>query len=161
MIPQGSIKARAVSMMFITSPNKGTPGVTVTFNITEEGPYKGQLREWTGWLTENTEAKTSESLDICGYDGSDPNTIKRNEVVLVIEHETYTPVDPVTGQPRARNADGSPKVQTKDRIRWVNDPNRGGASFPAMESTKQIQAQERLRGLMLARQAERAKRAVQ
>src|SRR5271170_7965138 len=117
LIKEGSYKARGVSIVWGKSENKGTPQVTVAFAI-QEGPDKGQILEWRGYMTDGTSERTAESLAICGYepDAPDPDsTIGTNEVVLVVENETYT---------SATNG----KTYTNPRVKWINDPNRAARS---------------------------------
>ena len=61
-IVDGSYMARGINMEGVKSDNTGNKGVTVTFSIVDEGPYKGALIDWTGWLGENTRERTAESI---------------------------------------------------------------------------------------------------
>ena len=132
----GSYKARAVSADMITSSKKNTPGVTVTLRVEDEGPFKGELTDWTGWLTDGTKARTAESLALMGFDGTDLTTVTRNEVVIVVEDEEWTTEK---GEKR-----------TTPRVRWINDPSRGGAKFAAMDPAQKQSMLSELRGLVLA-----------
>lgn len=135
MIQSGTFKARGVSATVIKSQNKGTPGVSVTLRL-EEGPDKGSMIDWTGWLTEGTKARTAESLALLGFDGQDLATITRKEVVAVIEHEEYT------------TETGEPRVSAK--VRWLNDPARGASRFEEVSPAEKQQLLSELRGLVLA-----------
>ncbi len=146
LIAEGSYQARGVSMQAVKSQHKGTQGVTVTFVILDEGPAKNRMVEWTGWLSENTEARTAESLAICGYDGTNPETVKTNLVQLVIEHEPYT--NPTTG-----------KTYTNHKVRWVNDINRGRTQHAPMEGAERMSAMDRLKGLVLSEKQKLAQEA--
>lgn len=135
MIGAGTFKARGVSAALGKSNQKGTPCVTITFRL-EEGPDKGQMIDWVGWLTEATKARTAESMAICGFDGADLKTCCAKDVVLVLEHEEYT------------NTAGEKKVAA--RVRWVNDPSRGGARMQGVTPVEQQVMLADLRGLVLA-----------
>ena len=110
MIAPGTVKARASTMRFTNSSEKGTPGVEVVFNILE-GPDKGTNVVWRGWMTEKTRVRTAESLEACGFDGENDATVTKNEVYIVIEHEEY-------------------EGKTRPRVAWVNDMSRGPGSTP-------------------------------
>jgi len=94
------------------SGNKGTPQVGVCFEFTA-GPNSGDRITWIGYLTENTEERTLQSLRIIGFKGDDLDKFNDQrpdqEVHLVIEHEE----NPKDG-----------KVYAK--VAWVNDPKRSG-----------------------------------
>jgi hypothetical protein len=143
MIAEGTYEARGISMSDCASGDKGTPGYTVTLRIEDDGPNKNALIEWVGWMTEKTEARTAESLMLLGYDGEDYKTVTRNKVMIVIEHETnmYT------------TASGEQKQGTRARVRWINDPARGGASMQPLEAGKALEIKARLKGLILQQRA--------
>jgi hypothetical protein len=135
MIGEGTWRARAVTMAFINSSKKGTPGIEVAFCITE-GPHKGANIGWTGWMTPATQERTAESLQTCGFDGEDVATVTKNEVFLVVEHETYA------------KDDGT--VVTRAKVAWVNSLERGVGSQP-MDSAKAAEVKANLRGLIMAK----------
>lgn len=146
LISEGSYMARGTSLTLVNSTNKKTPGATVVFAIADEGPFEGKLIEWTGWLTDKTADRTAESLEFCGYDGTDPKTISKNLVQIVIEHETYAKKDEATGEE---------KVYVNAKVRWVNDPDRARTLFTPMEEAQKIEAMASLRGLVLAKKQAR------
>ena len=135
MIGEGSFKARGVSASFGKSNTKGTPCVTVTLRL-EDGPDKGQLIDWVGWLTDSTKARTAESLALLGFDGSDLKTCGANEIVVVIEHEEYTTE--------------AGEVKQTARVRWINDPARGGSRMQAVTPVEQAAMLADIRGLVLS-----------
>jgi hypothetical protein len=149
MIPEGNYLARGVSMSEGKSKDKGTLGITVVFNITQDGPQKGQMIEWTGWLTDKSKARTAESLVLCGFDGTDHKTIGARDVLLVVEHEDVPP-DP-----------NNPNAPTRKRARvsWVNDPARGGMGMVPLDGAEQAQVMSELRGLIFAKREEMNKKA--
>jgi hypothetical protein len=134
------------------SKDKGTPGITVVFSITQEGPQKGQMLEWNGWMTEKSEGRTAESIALCGWDGTDPKTVGAREVLLVVEHE---PIPPDPNKPVDPNA--PPRKRAK--VAWVNDPARGGMGMVPLEGAEREQVMSRLRGLVFAKREEMAKKA--
>ncbi len=149
MIPEGMYLARGMSMSDGKSKDKGTLGITVVFLVTQDGPQKGQMLEWTGWLTEKSKDRTAQSLVLCGFDGTDPETIKKNEVLLVVEHEALPP-DP--------NNPSAPE-RKRARVSWVNDPARGGAGMVPLDGTERAQVMSDLRGLIFAKREEMNKKA--
>lgn len=151
MIAEGIYKARGTSLSVGKSGQKGTLGATVVFNITQDGPQKGQLIEWTGWLTDAAKGRTGESLVLCGYDGTDPATIGKNEVLLVVAHEDYTP-DATATNP-------NPVAQKRAKVQWVNDPNRGGTGMVPLDGAELAQVMQDLRGLVFAKREEMNKKA--
>lgn len=140
LIAEGSVMARGTSLQE-RAAGTGNKGAVVEFRL-EDGPFKGRTIEWTGWLGENTRERTAESLAICGYDGSDPKTISKNLVQLVIEHETNV-------------SEKNGKTYVNARVKWVNDPNRSRAQFEPSDGS----ALASLRGLVLQKHEERAKAA--
>jgi len=140
-IPPGFYHARAVSLVFTKSTGKGTPAATVAFALTDDGPHKGTIIEWNGWLTDNNKERVAESLAYCGYDSEDEQTVTRNIVQLVIDDEEYT--NPETNRTTVRS-----------RVQWVNDPARGGGSGKPMDEFQRAEAKNALRGLVLAKKQE-------
>lgn len=137
MLATGSYDAKGVSLSFGKSPEKGTPCVIVKLQLLE-GPDKGATTEWVGWLTENTEARTGESLRLMGYDGVNDASVGANVFSAVIEHEPYT------------KADGTPAE--RDRVAWVNARGAAGR-FQQMSSAEVSGAKERLKAAMTALKA--------
>lgn len=135
MIAEGTYIARAISMIFSKSSQKGTPFVAVAFRIESDGPEKNAIQEWQGWLSDKAEARTAESIRICGYDGENESSISRNQVSITVEHEEY-PENSGNKRPR---------------IRWINDPTRAAAQ--AVDGATAMQMKERLKGLIMAQNA--------
>ena len=152
MIPEGNYLARGISMSDGKSKDKGTLGITVVFNVTQDGPQKGQMLEWTGWLTDKAKARTAESLVLCGFDGTDPKTIGTREVLLVVEHEDVPP------DPNNPPAPGTPP-RKRARVSWVNDPARGGMGMTPLDGAESAQVMADLRGLVFAKREEMNKKA--
>lgn len=140
----GNHKAHAISVTMIESTEKKTPGVTAVLSIDEEGPMKGSTIEWTGWLTEATKVRTAESLSLLGCVDEDLLRISQADgpvaiktplpVIIVCEEEEY---------------EKNGEKRTAIRVRWINDPNRGGAGFAQMGTEKKQAFGEELRGLLL------------
>lgn len=140
----GNHKAHAISVTMIESSEKHTPGVTAVLSIDEDGPMKGSTIEWTGWLTEATKVRTAESLSLLGCGDEDllrisqadgPVPIKSPQpVIIVCEEEEY---------------EKNGEKRTAIRVRWINDPNRGGAGFAQMGAEKKAAFGDELRGLLL------------
>lgn len=146
MIAEGFYKARAiVPLQFGESSQKGTPEVWTTFTLVDDGPYKNAMIDWHGYLTEKTEARTTESLGYCGYDGNDPASVMTNDVQLEIEHEVNTYKD---------NA-GVERQGKRARIKWINSSDRVRVTSKPMEPAKAMAAQERIKALMLQQKAAR------
>jgi hypothetical protein len=142
----GNYKSHALSICMVESSKQKTPGVTVALSIDEEGPYKGETIEWTGWLTAATKARTAESLSLVGCSDEDLMRVQTGEgavpvsdpqvVIAVCEDEEWT-------------TDKGEKRSTV-RVRWINDPSRGGAAFAEMKPETKNKFGEELRGLLLA-----------
>lgn len=142
MIKTGSFAAKAAGPLeFVKSPEKGTPGVKVTVEL-KAGENLGERIEWIGWLTDATTVRTSESLALMGYDGSDPESVMRKEFIAVIEHESYT------------NKAGESKQ--RPRVAWINDPSGGGRMDP-MTTPEIAGAKERIKAALAAAKAKAAK----
>lgn len=84
------VPARAFQWGFGKSPDKRTPYVQVSFELTA-GDQKGRRLLWRGYLTEDAAARTIESLRLMGWRGSRLDDglpgLHTNEVELVVEHE--------------------------------------------------------------------------
>jgi len=104
-----------------------------------EGPNKGQSIEWIGWLSEKTVARTGESLEIMGYDGSDPETVTKNTFQGVTELEDYT------------NTAGETKQ--RPRLQWIN----GASRMVAMNAAEVAGAKDRLKSALMALKAKAGK----
>jgi hypothetical protein len=137
----GAHPARATELEFVEI--NGLDVVQVKFTFTD-GPNKGLNIMWKGWIGGKTPetaklnaARTHESLTICGFDGDDDDTIKRNVVNLVIVEKPYTRKDGTQGM--------GPEVQ------FINDINRisGGKPLPPMDAGKRAAAKSRLKAAAL------------
>lgn len=138
MISEGSFKARGIAASMGKSSQKGTLCVSVTLRL-EDGPHKGEMIDWVGWMSDATRARTAESLELLGFDGDDLATTNRNEVIAVIEHEEFT----------KQNGEAMKTA----RVKWLNDPKRGGAKFAALSPGETQALMGSLRGYVLAAKA--------
>lgn len=139
MLEAGTYKARATAGWLGESAQKGTPYVGVMFSVID-GPHNGEQISWNGWLTEGAMKHTVKSLRVCGWQGDDLSaldTIKRNEVFLVVEIE----------------ADGY--GQPRPRVRWINSTQGGPAMEAALKGSAAKAMAEKHRAAVIAlRQAE-------
>lgn len=134
MIAEGTFLARATGpVQWVKSPEKKTEGLQVTFML-DDGPDKGQRVEWTPWITDNTTLRIAESLQYMGYDGETDASVTRNQVMVVVRHET----NPNDGK-------------TYARVAFVNDPNR--ARFDPLEGAALTAAKSRLKAALAAKPA--------
>ncbi len=141
----GTYKAKAVEVTLGSSRSKGTPFVGVIFSVTD-GPFTGERLKWDGWLTERTAKRTLESLQHCGWTGSDIsvfaggnlNGIDKKEVELVVEMEDY------------QGTDESKRGRQYPKVQWVNRSG-GSTKFggPAMNVAQAAEFGQRFRGLAL------------
>ena len=138
MISEGSFKARGIAASMGKSSQKGTLCVSVTLRL-EDGPHKGEMIDWVGWMSDATKARTAESLELMGFDGDDLGTTNRNEVIAVIEHEEFT----------KQNGE----VLKTPRVKWINDTKRGGAKFAPLSPGETQALMGSLRGYVLAAKA--------
>jgi hypothetical protein len=148
LISEGSYMAKALpprETIFIKA-GTGSAGVHLMFQLIDDGPFKGREIEWSGWLTDKTKERTAESLTICGFDGDDEQTVTRNVVQLVIEHESNV-------------SEKSGKTYVNARVKWINDPSRSRTQFTPMDEASRLQAKATLRGLVLASKEARSKSA--
>lgn len=100
------------------------------------GDYTGRHLTWDGYFSESAFARTVESLEHMGWEGSDFSDIQgldKNEVVLVVSQETY---------------DG----KTRNRIDWVNRQADLRLFNPLDEAAKKNFASEMQGKLLLLRQ---------
>lgn len=106
----GTYKAKAIGGG-LGETSKGAEQVAVEFSLLDEG-FNGWRITWFGFFTEKTTESTIRALRTCGWQGTDLTDltgIDTNEVLLVIENETY---------------DG----KTSPKVRWVN-PLGGGLAL--------------------------------
>src|SRR5271155_2387086 len=130
-----TVEARATQpLAWVSSPEKGTPGVEIVFRLLT-GEDKDATIRWVGWLSDNTVARTQESLAHCGYDGDRDESIMGNSVSIVIEAEDFDKKDGTKG--------------SRPRVRWVNSM-AGGGGFEAMSAATIAGAKERLKAAALA-----------
>ena len=143
MIPEGMYDAIAISPLSSGDSSKAkTPCVQTTFRIENEGAQKGAMIDWQGWLTEKTGERVAESLVLCGFDGTDPMSVMKNRVKIIIEHEPIPDTNP-------------PRMQAS--IKWINDPNRSAGVVPH-DAARQAEVFANLRGLVFAKREEMAKK---
>jgi hypothetical protein len=138
-VSDGSYMARGISMEPIKAEGTGTKGIAVEFVILDEGPFKDCLVPWVGWLSDGTKVRTAESLALCGFDGTDPKTIGKDIVMIVVEEETYIKDK---GLP-------TEKTYKNTKVKWVNDPSRGRTQFTPLDPAEKQEAMAGLRGLVL------------
>jgi hypothetical protein len=136
----GTYKARAVNSVLGVA-GTGTEQIVVTFEITQEGPRKGEQHAWYGFFTDNTTSRTLDSLENAGWDGDSlekPQGLGRVECDIVLGEEEYN-------------------GETKIRVQWVNKP--GGSGVKNVMSPDEAKSfNERMRGEIAARKAERSQR---
>ena len=113
-ITAGSYKAKVDGEVVLgASKNKGTPFIEFYLKILE-GPNQGGLVRWTGYFTDNTQERTIQALQICGWEGDDLSDftdgglhgLGKNEVSVVVELEEY------------ENDQGETRVSP--RVAWIN-----------------------------------------
>lgn len=121
MITAGTYKARVQGECVLgTSKSKGTPFIEFYLTILE-GEHKGSRARWTGYFTENTNERTIQSLQICGWAGDDVSDftdgmlhgLDSNEVEIVVELEEYEVVDKESGQKTG-------ETKTSAKVAWIN-----------------------------------------
>lgn len=110
MISEGRHPARATDLQF-GKTETGKDQIAITFEIVE-GPERGELITYFGYLTEDAAKHAFKALAVCGA----PKGKKLEElavddlpslVSLVVENETY-------------------KGKTSAKVQWVNRPGQGG-----------------------------------
>lgn len=105
--------------------------VAVEFEILE-GEDAGEFITWYGYFTDDTEARTIDSLRNCGWQGDDLTELKgmgSRKVQLVIEDETY-------------------EGKVHSRVRWVNRFGGNGVQLAkTMDAQRRRELAARLRGL--------------
>lgn len=141
-----------------TSKKLGTPEFFVLFEIIEDGTYKGKRVPWDGWLTDGTEARTLESLILCGLENDDlanPIGLDKNMVLIVVDEEEYMAdvekVNEATGETEI-----VPEKRRSNRVQWVNDPARSASVHKPMETTDATAFAQRMQGAVMAARARRA-----
>ncbi len=142
-IGAGTYKARVQGECVLgTSKTKGTPFIEFYLTILE-GDNKGGRARWTGYFTENTNERSIQSLQICGWQGDDLSEfsdgalhgLDANEVEMVVELEEYT------------NAEGETK--TSPRVAWINRAGGFLNKAAAMDPGAAAAFAAKMRGLVL------------
>lgn len=97
--------------------DKQTPGIRLWLAITDDGPDKGKVIDWTGWLTDGAFENTNKALtEAFGFDGdygafsANGNLFQHKECSITTEFEEY-------------------KGKSRLKVRWLN-PVGGGAPAP-------------------------------
>lgn len=89
-LENGKYRAKAVPGQWgVGVAGTGTPQVGVMFELLDR---QGETISWYGFLTDKSIEITVRGLRACGWEGvelSDLSGLDKNEVVLVIENETY------------------------------------------------------------------------
>jgi hypothetical protein len=129
MIPQGEYEAQACKPLMMTKAKNGNDRVIVVMKITQ-GEQEGALIDFRGMLTGGATPITLEALKLMGYDGSDDESVQRNKVRIVIEHESF-------------------EGKTYPQIRYVNDPNRM-AQYTELSAAEATAARARLKDAFMA-----------
>lgn len=104
----GKHRAKVIDHQFGYAGRDNKPQVALMFELTEDGPLKGRTISWFGFFTPDTKDRTFDSLRYCGWDNDDLeqlDSVRKNEVEIVIENSTYEGV-------------------TKPKVRWVNRVGR-------------------------------------
>lgn len=130
-IPNGQYRAKAREGR-LGHTSAGREQVAVLFELLDEA-FKNVTITWHGYFTVDTIDRTLDSLSYCGWDSDniyDLTGIGKNEVVLVIENETY-------------------QGKTHPKVQWVN--RAGGIALKAPMSNEQAKAFDaKLRGNIAA-----------
>ncbi len=143
-IGAGTYRAKVVGECVLgESKNKGTPFIEFNLQI-QKGDNAGGMVKWTGYFTENTNERTIQSLQTCGWQGDNPGEfadgglhgLDSNDVDIVVEIETYEHRE--TGEQRSR-----------PRVAWINRPGGYLNTDAAMAADKAALFGERMRGLVL------------
>lgn len=144
MIAAGTYKARVTGQCVLgNSKNKGTPFIEFYLKVLA-GEHEGALVRWTGYFTENTNERTIQSMQLCGWQGEELGEfadgelhgLDSNEVDIVVEIETY------------QNDQGEDKQAP--RVAWINRPGGYLNLEAAMNDDAAKVFSERMRGMVLA-----------
>lgn len=136
MIPEGTYRAKGCKPLLLTETKGHDDRFVVTLRITQ-GPQEGQQIDWRGMLKGGAAPITTAALALFGYDGEADDSVTRNEVEIVVEHEEF---------------DG----KTRPQVKYVNDPNRAG-NYPELTPAEKTAAKARLKSAMLALSASKPK----
>lgn len=127
MIAPGTYIARAVSAE-LGETKAGNPQIAVEFDTGTDGRIT-----WFGYFTEKAQERTLQALRYCGWCGidlTDLSGIDRNDVELVVEHESY-------------------EGKTRAKVQWVN--KLGGIGLKSkMSPDKAAAFAARMKGAILA-----------
>jgi hypothetical protein len=130
MLDEGTYRARALDAA-LGETSKGTEQVGVQFELLD---HPGTSITWWGYFSDKTMASTIKALRTCGWEGADLEDlsgIEKNEVQLVIQHET------------------DDKGVTRAKVRWVNGTG-GVAMANAMAPDKAKSFAQRMKGQIVA-----------
>lgn len=120
-ITAGTYKARVSGECVLgESKQKSTPFIEFYLTIID-GDSKGQRARWTGYFTENTNERTVQALQICGWQGDDLSEfsdgalhgLDSNDVEIVVELEEYEVIDKESGRPTG-------ETRTSAKVAWIN-----------------------------------------
>ncbi len=151
-ITAGTYKAKASGECVLgVSKKKETPFIQLYFEILS-GDNKGGLVRWEGYFSENTNERTIQSLQICGWQGDDLSEFEdgklhgldANEVSIVVELEEYDVMKDGVATGEKRHA---------PRVQWIN---RAGGYLNAaakMDPAAAATFGERMRGLVVQTKA--------
>ncbi len=143
MIQAGTYKAKVQGECVLGASNqKGTPFIEFYLTIID-GDSKGQRAKWTGYFTENTNERSIQSLQICGWSGEDLSEfadgalhgLDSNDVEIVVELEDY------------ENEAGETK--TAARVAWINRAGGFLNKTAKMDPGAAASFGDRMRGLVL------------
>lgn len=128
IVTPGNYRAKAAGPVdFQKSTQQETPAAVCLIRILA-GPHEGATFEWKGWLTEKAKARTIEQLVLMGFDGEDPNSVTKNEVIAVLDNEAY----------EYKNEAGETKSGTRGRCQWINDPDRSVGFQPLSDAERAV-----------------------
>lgn len=134
LIPDNThVPARAKKWDY-DSTSTGKTRLRVLFEL--GGDYAGRHLTWDGYFSEGAFARTVESLEHMGWEGTDLSDVQgldKNEVVLVVSQETY-------------------EGKTRNRINWVNRQADLRIFKPLDDAEKKNFANEMQGKLLLLRQ---------
>lgn len=136
LIPAGQYRARGVSAQ-LGFTNADKEQVAISFALLQPG-FEGQHMPYYGTFSEKALEHTLKALRACGWKGvdlSDLSGIDANEVVLVIEHETFEGV-------------------TRAKVKWVND-GTAGLLKKVMDPAAAKSFAQRMRGAIATADASR------
>ncbi len=139
----GTYKARVSGEAVLgSSKNKGTPFIEFYLQI-RDGENKGGMVKWTGYFTENTNERSIQALQTCGWKGDDLGEfsdgglhgLDSNDVDIVVELETYESKE---GEQR-----------TRPRVAWINRVSGFLNTDSAMNKAAAASFGDRMRGLVI------------